>query len=112
MHYNKKRLEGPYLREEDKVYLLRRNIKTTRPSDKLDHRKFRPFKIKRNIRDVSFKLELPLIMKIYPIFHISLLEPASPDILEGPVPEIHPDTQEEEFEVERILDVRSHRRRL
>jgi hypothetical protein len=51
-------------------------------------------------------------MKIYPVFHISLLEPVSPDILEGPAPEIYLDTQEEEFEVERILDVRTHRRRL
>jgi hypothetical protein len=30
-------------------------------------------------------------MKIYPVFHISLLEPADLDIPQGPVPEIHPD---------------------
>jgi hypothetical protein len=112
MYYNKKRLEGSYLREGDKVYLLRRNIKTTRLSNKLDYRKFGSFTIKRNIRDVSFELKLPLIMKIYPVFHVLFLEPASFDILERPVLEIYLDTQEEEFEVKRILDVRSHKRRL
>jgi hypothetical protein len=83
-----------------------------RPSDKLDYKRFRSFIIKRNIKNVSFKLKLSSTIKIYLIFHISLLEPALPDILERPVPEIYLDTQEEEFEVERILNVRIHRRRL
>jgi hypothetical protein len=107
IYYNKKRLEGPRLREGDKVYLLRRNVKTTRPSDKLDHKKFGPLRIKRNIRDVNFELLLPKSMKIHPVFHISLLEPADQEIPEGPAPEIHPDSQEEEYEVEEILGVRT-----
>lgn len=109
---NSKRLESPRLKEGDKVYLLRRNIKTTRPSDKLDHKKFGPFKIKRNIKNVSFELCLPPTMKIHPVFHVSLLEPAHPDTPEGPAPELDPETQEEEYEVERILDVRMNRRKL
>jgi hypothetical protein len=44
-YYNSKRLGGSRLREGDQVYLLRRNIKTTRPSDKLDYKKLGPFKI-------------------------------------------------------------------
>jgi hypothetical protein len=92
IYYNKKRLEEPRLREENKIYLLRRNIKTTRLSDKLDYKKFKPFTIKRNIKDVNFKLKLPLIIKIYLIFHISLLEPVSPDILKKLIPEIYLDT--------------------
>jgi hypothetical protein len=110
--YNKKRLEGPRLQEGDKVYLLRRNIETTRPSSKLDHKKFGPFRVKRNIRDISYELELPKTMRIHPVFHISLLEPADPDTPEGPAPELHPDTQQEEYEVEAILDVRLQRRQL
>jgi hypothetical protein len=90
--YNKKRLKGPRLQEGDKVYLLRRNIETTRPSSKLDHKKFGPFRVKRNIRDISYKLELPKTIRIHPVFHISLLEPADPDTPEGPAPELHPDT--------------------
>jgi hypothetical protein len=33
---NKKRVEGPTLKEEDKVYLWRRNIKTKRQNSKFD----------------------------------------------------------------------------
>ena len=92
MYYNKKRLEGSRLREEDKIYLLRRNIKIIRLSDKLDYKKFRSFMIKRNIRDTSFKLKLPPIIKIYLIFYILFLEPISPDVLERLTPEIHLNT--------------------
>jgi hypothetical protein len=56
LYANKSRFESSRLREEDMVYLLRRNIKITRLSDKLDLKMIRLFKIKRNIRDISFKL--------------------------------------------------------
>ena len=46
LYANKSKLEKPYLREGDLVYLLRRNIKITRPSDKLDSKKIGLFKIK------------------------------------------------------------------
>ena len=40
-HYaNTKRTEGPVLKEGDRVYLRRKNIKTKRPSGKLDHTKW------------------------------------------------------------------------
>jgi hypothetical protein len=90
LYANKSRLERPYFRENDLIYLLRRNIKIIRLNDKLDSRKIGPFKIKRNIRDISFELKLPLIMRIYPIFHILLLEPAYPDTPEGLAPELDP----------------------
>ena len=44
-YYNKSHFEGPRFKRGDKVYLLRRNIKITRPSDKLDYKKIRLFKI-------------------------------------------------------------------
>jgi len=112
MYYNKSKLEGPRFREGDLVYLLRRNIKTTRPSDKLDHKKFGPFKVKRNIKDISYELYLPPTMRIHPVFHISLLEPADPNTPTGPGPEVHPDLQEEVYDVEKILKVRRHRKTL
>jgi hypothetical protein len=68
--------------------LLRRNIKITKLSDKLDLKKIGPFKIKRNIRDISFEFKLPLIIKIHPIFHILLLEPAYLNTPEGLAPEL------------------------
>ena len=90
MYYNKSKLEGPRFKERNLIYLLRRNIKTTRPSDKLNYKKFGPFKVKRNIKNISYELYLPLTIRIYPVFHISLLKLADLDTPIGPVPEIYP----------------------
>jgi hypothetical protein len=90
LHANKFRLGKSYLREKNLVYLLRRNIKIIRLSDKLDSKKIGPFKIKRNIRDINFEFKLPLTIRIYPIFYLSLLKPAYSDIPEGPVPKLDP----------------------
>ena len=58
------------------VYLLRKNIKTTRPSNKLDHTKLGPYKIKKKLGPVTFELQVPKGIRIHLVFHISLLEPA------------------------------------
>jgi hypothetical protein len=84
----------------------------TKPSDKLDHKKFGPFKIKRNIKDISYKLYLPLTMRIHFIFHISLLESADSDTPAGPVSEIYPDLQKKVYTVEKVLKVRKYRKTL
>jgi hypothetical protein len=112
LYANKSRLEGPYLRGGDLIYLLRRNIKITRLSDKLDLKKIGPFKIKRNIRDISFEFKFSLIMKIYSIFHISLLEPAHPNIPERLTLKLDPKIQKLVYNVESILAVRKRRNRL
>jgi hypothetical protein len=56
LYANKLKLESLRLQERDIVYLLRRNIKITRLNNKLDSKKIDSFKIKRNIRDISYKL--------------------------------------------------------
>jgi hypothetical protein len=100
--YNRKRLEGPTFREGDMVYVHRTNIKTTRPSDKLDYKKLGPFPVLRKISDVNYEIKLPETMKIHNIFHIALLEkapdgePAEEGIEVLPV--------EPEYEVEKILE--------
>ena len=102
---NKHRSRGPMLKEGDKVYLLRKNIETTRPSKKLDHVRIGPFRIIRNIKGVSFELKLPKGMKIHPVFHISLLELAPDEVPElTQVPDNYLMEQEQRWEVERVLD--------
>src|SRR6185437_7363933 len=71
---NKKRTEGPDLKEGDMVYLLRKNIKTKRPSNKLDHTKIGPYKIRKKKGPTTFELDLLKIIRIYSIFYISILE--------------------------------------
>jgi hypothetical protein len=56
LYANKFRLGRPRFRKKNLIYLLRRNIKTTKLRDKLDLKKIGPFKIKRNIRDTNFEL--------------------------------------------------------
>ena len=57
-YHNQHRFREPMLKKRDKVYLLWKNIETTRSSSKLNHIKSESFKIIRNIKEVSFKLEL------------------------------------------------------
>jgi hypothetical protein len=91
MYYNKLKLEKPRFRERNLVYLLRRNIKIIRPSDKFDHKKFGLFKVKRNIKNINYELYFLLIIRIHPVFYISLLESADPDTPTRLAPEIYPD---------------------
>ncbi|KAM0722089.1 hypothetical protein Q7P37_003015 [Cladosporium fusiforme] len=107
---NKKRIEGPTLKEGDKVYLLRRNIKSKKQSKKLDAVKLGPFRIRRKKGPVSFELELPRKMRIHLVFHISLLEPATPDAtLQEEVEDLDPEIQEPSYEVEKVLKERTVR---
>jgi hypothetical protein len=102
---NKKRSEGPDFQEGEKVYILRKNIKTRRPSDKLDHTKIGPYKIKRKLGPVTFEMELPEGMNIYPVFHKSLLEQAPQDAKPGVVL-LDKETQEPMWDIEKIMDFR------
>jgi hypothetical protein len=97
----------------DLVFLDRRHIKTARPSTKLDDRKLGPFKISCVINPVAYKLNLPSSMRIHPVFHVSLLEPKTKDIVPSLVQPAPPPPVilegVEEFEVESILDSRIFR---
>jgi hypothetical protein len=112
LYANKFRLGKSRLREGNLIYLLRRNIKTIRLSDKLNSKKIGLFKIKRNVRDVTFEFQFLPAMRIHPIFHISLLKPVYPDTPEGLAPELDPKIQKLVYDVEAILAVRKRRNKL
>ena len=78
---NKNQKDGPQLKEGDKVYLLTKNMKTKRPSKKLDHVKVGLFLIIKQRGLVNYKLKLPKGTKRHPVFYISLLELADPSTL-------------------------------
>ena len=54
LYVNKKRDRNSTLKEKNKVYLLRRNIKTKRLSNKLNHTKLESFKILKTKKSVNF----------------------------------------------------------
>jgi len=59
----------------DLVMLSGRNIKTRRPSKKLDHKNHGPFQIEKIVSPLAVHLTLSRKWKIHNVFHISLLEP-------------------------------------
>ena len=59
----------------DEVMLNRHNIRTKRPTEKLDHEYFGPFVIKRKVGQRAYELEVPSRMSIQPVFDVGLLEP-------------------------------------
>ena len=74
-YYDLHRKPNPNLQSGDMVWLLPRNINTTRPSKKLDYKKIGPFKISAKIGTRAYKLALPPSMAIHNTFHICLVEP-------------------------------------
>jgi len=99
----------------DQVWLNTRNLRTRRPSKKLDFKQAGPFPIIEKISSHAFRLGLPLSMKrVHNVFHASLLEPAPPNDIplrtESPPPPVEY-SDHVEFEVAAILDSRVDRRR-
>ena len=105
---DKSRKDHPF-KVGDHAWLLTRNIKSLRPSTKLDHKRLGPFLITKKINEVTFELELPEYYRIANCFHCSLLEPVSDIYLKNgksvPVP-IQVENNEEYY-VEKILDMKT-----
>ena len=75
-YYNKKWLPAPELKPDQLIWLLHCHIKTTHPSDKLDHRHLGPYWVICKIGSSSYLLALPsYLTHLHPVFHVSLLEP-------------------------------------
>ena len=110
-NYDKHRKPDPNLKSGDMVWFLPRNVKTTRPSKKLDYQKMGPFKIIKKVGTGSYKLDLPASMTIHNTFHISLIEPYEDNKfslqIKTPPPPIEID-REPEYELEEIIDSRRH----
>ena len=115
-YYNQHVQAQPAFTPGDEVWLLRSNIKTARPSDKLDAKKLGPFKIVEAVNSRAFRLQLPASMsRVHPVFHVSLLEHYIANTLPGrtipPPPPIEIDG-EMEYEVEAVVDSRKFRNKL
>jgi hypothetical protein len=68
-----------------------------------------PFVIQKQINPVAYRLELPVAMKVHPVFHVSLLEPYRKSSFPRRVQNLPPSIEienHEEYEVDKILDSR------
>ena len=106
---NRHRTPAPRYEVGDKVWLSTANIRTQRPSKKLDHKQIGPYEILRKLGPTSYGLKVPKGMRIHPVFHSSLLRLDPNDPLPNQVIPPPPPVEiegEQEWEVQEILDSR------
>ena len=86
----------------ERVYLWTDNIKIKWASKKLNHQSIESFMIKRNIKDLSYELDLSKNMRIHSVFHAFMLQSCDQFISLQIKPTLI--ESNEEYKVERILD--------
>jgi len=109
-YYNAKRRTEKPIDVGDSVLLSLQNVKTRRPSKKLDIRWSGPYRVSAKVGNLAYRLELPASMKIHNVFHISLLRHFESPVIPGqsydPPGPVETDDLEESWEIRSILDSR------
>ena len=105
---NPDRKEPPAYQVGDLVMLSGRNIKTRRPSKKLDHKNHGPFQIEKIVSPLAVRITLPRKWKIHNVFHVSLLEPYRSSEHQAPpdpskVLQADDIEQSEEYDVDEVM---------
>jgi len=86
---------------EERVYLRTNNIHVKQRSKKLNNKSIELFEVKRDIKGLSYKLDLLKEMQIHSIFHAFMLQCCNQSIpLQTIKTSVKPD---EEYKVENIL---------
>jgi len=115
-YYNRRRSPAPVFKPGDWIYLDASDIRTTRLSPKLLHRRLGPFEIERQVGPLAYRLKLPHgLRQLHPVFNVVKLSAAPDDPIPGRKPQAPPPPivvdGELEWEVEEVLDSRWHQRR-
>jgi len=71
--FNKKRRNPQGLKVGNNMWLKNKNIHSNQLSKKLDNKRYRPFRISKDIRSEVFELELPEGWMIHNVFNEDLL---------------------------------------
>jgi hypothetical protein len=110
-----KRSPAPDFKIGEQAFVKAKFFRSTRPSHKLSEKYLGPFEILAKAGSHSFTLRLPdTIRGVHPVFHVSMLEPATPNEIpnrvQSPPPPV--DVQGElEYEISEVLDSKIDRRR-
>ncbi|KAI2643864.1 Transposon Ty3-I Gag-Pol polyprotein [Labeo rohita] len=104
---------APTYQPGDQVWLSTRDLRLRLPCRKLSPRYIGPFKILRQINDVTFQLQLPPRYRIHPTFHVSLLKPFFPSATETPGAKAEPPPPEvlDQTSIYTVHDILDSRRR-
>lgn len=116
--YDVHRAAAPEYKIGNKVWLDAKDIRTSRPSKKLDNKWFGPFEITKLVNQNAYELKLPASFnRVHPVFNVVKLrqytEPSTPG-RRSPSPPPEPDIIDKElhYEVQEILNSRRWRRKL
>jgi len=105
-YYNQKVAnKEPQFKEGDWVMVNTKNIKTKRPSKKLDYKLRGKFEIEKLCGTNAYRPKLPpLSGNIYPVFHVSLLEPFHQNTIPGKRSPTPPpvDLEQQEYVIKKI----------
>ena len=74
---DRSRAPAPVFKKDDLVWLDARNIRTQRPSRKLDNKHIGPYRVIRAIGTHAYELEIPETMSNHRTFPVSLLNPSA-----------------------------------
>ncbi|USP74003.1 retrotransposon nucleocapsid protein [Curvularia clavata] len=111
-HADKKRQPIPF-KVGDKVLLSNKHIKSLRPKKKIDWKYVGPGTITEQIGPSAFKVDMPGLKNVHPVFHASLLEQYHPpgDIPHPEVPTQHElgETGDDVYLVDKIVGHRKNK---
>ena len=109
--YNAYRHEAPQYNVGDKVWLSSENLRTARPTKKLNYKWLGPYVVKRVISHSAYQLKLPASFgKTHPVFSVTLLHPFKGDSIAKCqehyplLPPLIVCDSIQEYEVEKILN--------
>ena len=111
---NRHRRPAPTYAVGQQVYLYAKHLSVPGTSRKLAPRYIGPYPVASIINPVTVRLSLPSHLKIYPVFHVSQIKPATSSPLNPPAPTpppplILPDG-DQAWQVNKVIDVRRYGR--
>jgi hypothetical protein len=112
---NRGHIPAPNIQVGTKVWLDACNVRTTRPTRKLDWKRLGPFRLQQQVSPYAYQLELPASIRIHRVQPFSLLDPVVEDPSEGQVVLPPPPVavnREEEYQVSSVEDSRMYRSQL